>query len=207
MPVFLVTSERVDWHVLWSALVSFDWPLVLVWERRGVRTVLSVCGLGLAETLCLPSECLLRLPGGLECAGGWVTSCVVQVLMFCLTAFADDQLGLRSAVGAAPLWFKFSSAEWPDKIKICCMWGAPLMSWLQEEVLPLTPALNLSQEHHWCRRCICSLADNTSLKKTSLTTSWPRHFHHRFALPHGCLAVVWISHCKVGGIRVGLSCF
>lgn len=43
--------------------------------------IFRVCGLGLAETLCLPSECLPRLPEGLKSAGGQMASGVVQVLM------------------------------------------------------------------------------------------------------------------------------
>lgn len=117
MSPFLVPSERVDWHML----NQDEQPMVRLgkiwlttcpaWERRGARTVFSVRGLGLAETLCLPSECLPRLPEGLEGAGGQVTSCVVQVLMFWQHSLMINQLGLGSAVGAAPLWLKFCSTQ------------------------------------------------------------------------------------------------
>lgn len=169
------------------------------WERRGASIVFRVCGLGLAETLCLPSEYLPRLPEGLECAGRQVTSCV-QVLMFW-------QHSLMISVDCEVLWeqyhFGLSSAQHREsKYLVCCLWGAPLMSWLQEEVLLLTPALT-------CLRNVTGVGDMSAAWLS--THRWRRlcwqHPDCPFVLPHGCLLVVWISHCKVGGTPVGLSCF
>lgn len=110
---FLDTSERVDWHMLSQdeqtmiRLGKIWLTTCPAWERRGAWTVFSVCGLGLAETVCLPSKCLPRLSAGLECAGGQVTSCVVQVLMFwqhslmisldCEVLWEQHHFGLSSA--------------------------------------------------------------------------------------------------------------
>lgn len=87
MPPFLVTLERADWQILKQdeqtmiRLGKIGLTTCPAWERRGAKTIFGVCGLGLAETHLLSSECLPRLPGGLKSAGGQMSSGVVRVLM------------------------------------------------------------------------------------------------------------------------------
>lgn len=87
VPPFLVTLERVDWHILeqneqTTIRLGKIWLTICpAWERRGTKTIFRVCGLGLAEMFHWPSECLPRLPERLRSAGGQMTSGIVQVLM------------------------------------------------------------------------------------------------------------------------------
>lgn len=192
-----------------SGLVRFDWPLVLHGKGEEQRWLFRVCGLGLAEMLLLAQRVPPRAARRFEeCWRADDQLCCTSLNV--VAVFTKYQPKLWSAVGAALLWLKFCSTQrglvgLKNQRFAACGEISDILTAGRSSAT--NPSTYLSQEHHWWGRHVCSLAINILLKKASLTTSWPPHIHHPFVLPHGCLLVMRISHCEVGGTPVGLSCF